>query len=83
MHEPTIPFYTIVGNKEAAQKYGIVIGTSHCEPMMRNNAGEWYKANIGRYNFKTNRENIINYWSERLKFVSGTEIFMTLNSAAF
>lgn len=78
MHEPTIPFYTIVGNKEAAQKYGIVIGTSHCEPMMRNNAGEWYKANIGRYNFKTNRENIINYWSERLKFVSGTEIFMTI-----
>ena len=78
MHEPTTPFYTVEGNRETAQKYGIVIGTSHCEPMMRNNAGEWYKANIGRYNFKTNRDNIINYWAERLKYVSGTETFMTV-----
>lgn len=73
-----LPFYTIKGNKEAAQKYGIVVGTSHCEPMMRNNAGEWYKAKLGRYNFKTNRENIINYWTERLKEVAGTETFMTI-----
>lgn len=78
MHETTTPFYTVEGNREAAQKYGIVIGTSHCEPMMRNNAGEWYKAKIGRYNFKTNRENIINYWAERLKYVAGTETFMTV-----
>ena len=78
MHEGTTPFYTIKGNKEAAQKYGIVVGTSHCEPMMRNNAGEWYKARLGRYNFKTNRENIINYWAERLKEVTGTETFMTI-----
>lgn len=78
MHEPTTPFYTVEGNREAAQKYGIVIGTSHCEPMMRNNAGEWYKAKIGRYNFKTNRDNIINYWAERLKYVAGTETFMTV-----
>ena len=78
MHESTTPFYTIKGNKEAAQKYGIVVGTSHCEPMMRNNAGEWYKARLGRYNFKTNRENVINYWAERLKEVAGTETFMTV-----
>lgn len=78
MHEGTTPFYTINGNKEAARKYGIVVGTSHCEPMMRNNAGEWYKAQLGRYNFKTNRENIINYWAERLKDVAGTETFMTI-----
>lgn len=78
MHEPTTPFYTVEGNRETAQKYGIVIGTSHCEPMMRNNAGEWYKAKIGRYNFKTNRDNIINYWAERLKYVAGTETFMTV-----
>ena len=78
MHEPTTPFYTVEGNREAAQKYDIVIGTSHCEPMMRNNAGEWYKAKIGRYNFKTNRDNIINYWAERLKYVAGTETFMTV-----
>lgn len=78
MHERTTPFYTVKGNKEAAEKYGIVMGTSHCEPLMRNNAGEWYKANLGRYNFKTNRDNIVNYWADRLKEVSGTETFMTV-----
>lgn len=78
MHEPTTPFYTVEGNKEAAQKYGIVVGTSHCEPMMRNNAGEWYKADLGRYNFLTNKENIVNYWAERLKYVSDTETFQTV-----
>ncbi|AIM39021.1 hypothetical protein KO02_21740 [Sphingobacterium sp. ML3W] len=78
MHERTTPFYTVKGNRETAEKYGIVMGTSHCEPLMRNNAGEWYKENLGRYNFKSNRENIINYWAERLKEVAGTETFMTV-----
>lgn len=78
MHELTTPFYTIEGNKEAADRYGIVVGTSHCEPMMRNNAGEWYKANLGRFNFLNNRDNIVNYWSDRLKQVAGTETFMTV-----
>ncbi len=70
MHESTIPFYFVEGNKEMADKYGIVLGTSHCEPLMRNSAGEWDKAKYGEYNYLTNKDNILNYWEERLKETS-------------
>ena len=46
------------------------MGTSHCEPMMRTNTGEWDNAKYGSYNFLTNRENILSYWNERLADVS-------------
>ena len=37
MHEGTPGFFTIKGNKEMADSCGILIGTSHCEPLLRNN----------------------------------------------
>ena len=41
MHDCSVPFYMVEGNKEMAEKYQIVMATSHCEPLMRNNVGEW------------------------------------------
>ena len=41
MHECSVAFYLTPGNKEMADKYGIVLGSSHCEPMMRNANAEW------------------------------------------
>ncbi len=78
MHECTIPFYCVKGNKEMADDYGIVVGTSHCEPLMRNNAGEWDKERYGDYNYITNRERVISYWRERLEEVKGLENFYTI-----
>ena len=62
MHECTVPFYLIKGNKEVADKYGILISTSHCEPMMRNTNGEWRKAGLGDYNFVTNAKQVVHFW---------------------
>ena len=67
MHGSSTPFFTIPGAKEMADSCGIIIGTSHCEPMMRNNVGEWNIKERGAYNYLTNRENVQNYWIERLK----------------
>ena len=67
MHESSIPFFLIPGAKEVADSCGIVIGTSHCEPMMRNNAGEWNTKERGSYNYIKNKEGVQNYWTERLK----------------
>jgi lysophospholipase L1-like esterase len=78
MHECTVPFYFVQGNKEMADKHGIVVGTSHCEPMMRNSASEWDIAGKGEYNFLTNRENVLNYWAERLKELRGSENIFTI-----
>ena len=73
MHEGTPGFFTIKGNKEIADSFGIVIGTSHCEPLLRNNVAEWDYAKRGAYNYITNREQVQQYWIERLQQVKGSE----------
>lgn len=67
MHGISTPFYFVPGAKEAADSCGIVIGTSHCEPLMRNNVGEWNTNQRGEYNYITNRNAVQSYWVERLK----------------
>lgn len=78
MHESTVPFYNVERSKEMANKYGIVIGTSHCEPLMRNNAGEWDKNKLGDYNYLTNNETVQNYWIQRLKEAGRYENYYTV-----
>lgn len=78
MHGITTPFYWIPGAKEAADSCGIVIGTSHCEPMMCNSNGEWRKIGKGSYNYVSNRENVQTYWTNRLKETKGTECIYTI-----
>lgn len=67
MHGITTPFYFVPGVKEVADSCGIAIGTSHCEPLMRNNVGEWDTKRRGDYNYITNRDSVQAYWIERLK----------------
>ena len=78
MHASTVAFYKVPGNREAAERYGIVVGTSHCEPMMRNNVGEWDEARYGAYNFVTNRAGVLRYWRERVLEVADDENIFTL-----
>ena len=67
MHPSTKAFYTIPGNKEVAAEYQIFVGTSHAEPMLRNNVGEWDKKKFGDYDYSTNRNVVKNYWQERIE----------------
>ncbi len=73
MHDSTKPFYQIPGNAEVARDYAIVVGTSHAEPMMRNNVREWDEKTRGPFNFFTNRDAMIAYWRERAEQVKGFE----------
>ena len=78
MHECTVPFYFVKGNREMADKYGIVVGTSHCEPLVRNSASEWDFSGKGDYNFITNRQNVLDYWAERLQELKNSENIFTI-----
>ena len=78
MHEGTPGFFTVKGNKEMADSFGIVIGTSHCEPLLRNNVAEWDVSRRGPYNYITNREQVQQYWIERLQQVKGSEELFTI-----
>ena len=78
MHEGTPGFFTVKGNKEMADSFGILIGTSHCEPLLRNNVAEWDHGSRGSYNYITNRSQVQQYWKERLQQVKGSEEFFTI-----
>ena len=69
MHPGTTAFFKIPGAKAMADSCGIVIGTSHCEPLLRNNVDEWDVKVRGDFNYKTNREQVQQYWVERLQEV--------------
>ncbi len=78
MHEGTPGFFTVKGNKEMADSCGILIGTSHCEPLLRNNVAEWDHQQRGAYNYITNRQQVQQYWMERLQQVKGSEELFTI-----
>lgn len=78
MHECTVPFFFVEGNKEIAEKYGIVVSNSHAEPMMRTNTGEWDSKKRGAFNFLTNEKQVLSYWEERVKELSNSENIYTV-----
>ena len=65
MHPGTKPFNAFPENKQVADDYGIVMGSSHAEPMLRNNVGEW-TAPPETYNYLTNRDGVLKYWEDRV-----------------
>lgn len=82
MHRCTRPFYLVDGNKEVADKYGIIIGTSHCEPMLRNANGEW-KSWAGdpkgsKYNYVTNRDSVLLFWQQRVMDMRNSDCIYTI-----
>lgn len=66
MHACTKPFNAFPENKQLADDYGIVMGSSHAEPMLRNNVGEWPHERATDYNYVTNREGVLRYWEQRV-----------------
>ncbi len=67
MHECTKAFYTVPGNMEMADAYGIMVTTSHCEPLLYNNASEWNKKTQGEWNYATNKAQIVEVLDNRVK----------------
>lgn len=73
MHEGTTSFFKVPGAKAVADSCGIAVGSSHCEPLLRCNAGEWDVSKRGRYNYITNKAEVQKYWAERLDEVKGSK----------
>ncbi len=67
MHGCTRAFNSFPENRVVADDYAIVMGSSHCEPMLRNNVGEWPKDRQAQWNYQTNPDEVRRYWEERVK----------------
>lgn len=73
MHPCTKAFWYYKENPIVARRYDIVLGASHCEPLLRNNVDEWqnnfqseYGHAPGAWNWKTNSAEITQYWRDRV-----------------
>ena len=69
MHSCTGAFYSHPESQKVADKWGIMITTSHCEPLLFNNAApsEWDKARDGEWNYETNSATILKKLDDRIR----------------
>jgi hypothetical protein len=77
MHPTTRPFHTVPGNAAVADAYAILLGSSHAEPMLRNNVGEW-KQDAKLFNYLSNRTGVLSYWEQRVMERTNGESLFTL-----
>lgn len=77
MHLCSTSFGEVPGNAELADKYGVVIGSSHCEPMLYNNIS-WNEKTQGRWNYALNRKPIYHAWQQTAKDRGQYEAMWTL-----
>lgn len=77
MHPSTKAFYYYPGNKQVAADYQIVVGSSHAEPMLRNNVDEWDKKR-GDFNYITNRAEVLKYWESRVKESAVNDVMFSM-----
>jgi hypothetical protein len=85
MHDCTKAFYYYPDNPKVADNYAIVIGSSHCEPILRNNVFEWkvnfkneYGFEPGEWRYDLNKNQINKYWDDRAKQSSRFESIYTI-----
>jgi hypothetical protein len=64
-------------NPRLADEYGVVIGTSHHEPMMRAH-DEWRRYGSGPWNYEKNEAKLREFWTEGIRRMGNYESIVTL-----
>jgi hypothetical protein len=82
MHPGSLAFNAVPENAKLADKWGIVMGSSHSEALLRNNVGEWNETappkGDGPWNYQLNSAAMNAYWSKRLAENGKYENFYTV-----
>ena len=64
-------------NRILADEYGIVMGTSHHEPMVRSQQ-EWKRFGEGEWNYNTNAKGLNDFWKKGIENMGTTENLVTI-----
>jgi hypothetical protein len=64
-------------NPELADEYGIVMGTTHHEPLMRAHA-EWKTYHGGDWNYETNAAKLDQFWTEGIRRMGSRESIVSI-----
>ena len=80
MHTCTGAFFSHPESQKVAAKWGIMITTSHCEPLLFNNVApsEWDKARDGEWNYETNSATILKKLDNRIRETAAYDNIYTM-----
>lgn len=82
MHLCSEAFWANKANLPVAKKYDIMLGSSHCEQMLRDNEWEWrhapWNGNDDNWNYVTNKAQVQRYWEERVEESVGYDAMYTV-----
>ena len=78
MHPVSTSFNQIPENKLVADTFAIVMGSTHCEPLLLNTTSEWDTQTMGPWNYDKNKEGINRVLTQRVRENSPYENVYTL-----
>ncbi|MFT4032564.1 MAG: glycosyl hydrolase 115 family protein [Siphonobacter sp.] len=85
MHDSTNAFWFYPENPKVADRYAIVMGSTHCDMMMRSNTFEWqknyeheYGIQPGPYRYDVNKAQVYKYWDDRVAAAKNYESIYTI-----
>lgn len=78
MHECTGAFFKYPENKIVADKYAIMMTSSHAEPLLYNNTTEWHQLINGNWDYVENKEGVLDVLDKRVKEASPYENIYTV-----
>lgn len=78
MHPVSTSFNQIPENRLVADTFAIVMGSTHCEPLLLNTASEWDTQTMGPWNYDKNKEGINRVLTQRVRENSPYENVYTL-----
>lgn len=58
MHDASMAFHRISENRLVADSFAIVMGSSHCEPLLFNTASEWKRDKMGEWDYIGNKDGV-------------------------
>ncbi len=78
MHEASTAFHRIPENRLVADSFAIVMGSSHCEPLLFNTASEWKRDKMGEWDYINNKAGVDSVLKSRVKECAPFENVYTL-----
>ncbi len=78
MHEASLAFHKVPENRLVADTFAIVMGSSHCEPLLLNTASEWDRGRYGEWDYVNNRKGVDSVLNARAKELAPFENVYTL-----
>lgn len=78
MHDASMAFHRVPQNRLVADSFAIVMGSSHCEPLLFNTASEWKREQMGEWDYIDNKEGVNKVLKSRVQECAPYENVYTL-----